>query len=172
MATGNFYSTSGKYFIVPLAGEDEDFFIDTIVDDVLSNVKNDLKKALPQEDMYDMDESDNNRNFPGIIFEEIDNGFETNYEGDEYNVSVEIDCIIRSGYYEGLNLDYEIYADDKEITDIKDFEGVCSPDTAKNIKNWLDEITQVINQVYSKYTDKYEIGAQFSNGETIYKKAD
>lgn len=102
-----------------------------------------------------------------------------------------IKVLIRSGYYEGSNLDYESewylndndgYGDELEsIQDLNDDE-LKDLDIKKGIytihkdrlndklEDMSDKAFKEINEALAKITQPYNAVAQFSNGETLYEK--
>ena len=69
--------------------------------------------------------------------------------------------VIRSGYYEGCNLDWHVryyvngYEDDEYSNDIE-------------VRVIVDEYVDFIEKIYSQYSQPLGVTAVFSNGETIY----
>jgi len=107
---------------------------------------------------------------------------------DDMNVLVYVHAFLRSGYYEGANLDWECdisIDDDKEVffdnkyDELKDIYPILS-DKNKNtrliesIDNWIKEtkssLIEKMESVFEKNSEQYVVVARFSNGETIYEK--
>ena len=105
----------------------------------------------------------------------------------KFDITIEIKCYLRSAYYEGCNLDYEInyscyQCDYDNIQDlIKDARYYSDYENngmtklqSKNLEKWLNSGTeQLINEVekiFTDYTTPLNKVATFSNGETIYNK--
>ncbi len=71
--------------------------------------------------------------------------------------------VIRSGYYEGCNLDWHVtlyvngYQDDTYADDA-------------NVLRISNEYVDFIETIYSQYSEPLGVTARFSNGETIYHK--
>jgi hypothetical protein len=82
--------------------------------------------------------------------------------GDD-EVEIYITPVIRSGYYEGCNLDWHIrlyvngYEDDTYADDA-------------NVLRISNEYIEFIENIYSQYSEPLGVTARFSNGETIYHK--
>jgi hypothetical protein len=107
-----------------------------------------------------------------------------------FSLDVIVTIVARSGYYEGCNLDwhvsYEIdghtadeddffspidyvysnFVDEYVETEVKGF-SLLAEKKAEELKN---EIVEEVEKVFSMYSDKLGVTAQFSNGETIYHK--
>ena len=152
MATSNFHNVNASHiFAVQL--EDEWAY-----DDLVENLESEFSK---HSDYYDYGKSDPNelRSFPSKSLGSFSNSI--TIEDDE--VEIYITPVIRSGYYEGVNLDWHIrlyvngseddtYADDARVSVI------------------ADEYIEFIENIFEQYSDKLGVTAQFSNGETIYHK--
>lgn len=107
----------------------------------------------------------------------------------DVEVEVRIQAMIRSGYYEGANLDYnnpELFIDGSEM-DMDDFEndfknynhsdmnaGLLSIQS-KHAHKWaekaLEEVTNALEEVYTSISMPLNVVGRFSNGETLYEKA-
>ena len=128
----------------------------------------------------DEDENDWNRNFPGHKFLRIvaDRDF-----GDVY-VSVTVWAVIRSGYYEGANLDWEReFSDGYDVSDKADFDFDDVSDMNAGMKKiqqakanaWMEKYSEIIveglESVFSKNSRNLEVVGRFSNGETVYRES-
>jgi len=133
-----------------------------------------------------MDNSDWERNYPGKIIA---------YKTDSQTfagvcIDVCINAIIRSGYYDGANLDWEISINigndqyDDDVDDIIDYiyyfmdnrnMGMAKIQ-AKNAQLFIDsaksELINELEDVYQKISTPLRVSASFSNGETWYTKAE
>jgi len=80
--------------------------------------------------------------------------------GDDYNSYKTINVILRSGYYEGINLDYEI----------DDYYDGCFTKSkiAKMDKQIASKIVKLEKIIRKNCTELLKVG-QFSNGEALYK---
>ena len=106
----------------------------------------------------------------------------------EIAFEVEIKIIIRSGYYEGANLDWEITThingnecEEPTETDIwnelayysRFNRGLCKIHSKKGC-NWFESEKQklitLVENIYTQHSTPMGIVAKFSNGETIYSK--
>ena len=152
MATSNFHNVNATHiFAVQL--EDEWAY-----DDLVDNLESELSK---HSDYYDYGKSDPNelRSFPSKSLGSFSNSVTI---GDE-EVEIYITPVIRSGYYEGVNLDWHIrlyvngYDDDTYADDA-------------NVLRISNEYIDFIETIYSQYSEPLGVTARFSNGETIYHK--
>jgi len=79
-----------------------------------------------------------------------------------------IQIVLRSGYYEGLNIDYNIieeYNTDFSTETLHNEE--CTPN--KTTQKKLSSTIKKLEKIFSMFSTKTEVIAKFSNGETIYK---
>jgi hypothetical protein len=149
MATSNFHNVNASHiFSVDLQDEYE-------YDDLIDNVKYSLKETgyfnlLTKSDPNDL------RSYPSTSIGSLDNYVEDS-EGN--GIYVQITAVVRSGYYEGVNLDwhssFEEYGESIEH---------LLPQ-AEEEKNRLVEL---VESVFSEFSTPLGVTAQFSNGETIY----
>ena len=106
----------------------------------------------------------------------------------DQEVSVDLTLVIRSGYYEGANLDYNLsygiynsYQQKADNTnDIID-EFIYNADNkgmakiqAKNVLKWLEntenKLREQVENIYESFSTPLKVVARFSNGETMYQK--
>jgi hypothetical protein len=194
MGTSNFYSNGKTIFAVLMNYEDEVFD---------ENGEPTGETKMRQADEYDyedlkdyvielMEESKfkyqdngnfrNNRNFEGTLLGSlnIDKCF-----GD-ICVEVRINAVIRSGYYEGANLDYEVEyytgSDWDDLIDFKyDFENHSDMGVGlqtiqiKHAERWAEkiaeELTDEVERIFTQVSNPLQVVGRFSNGETVYAKA-
>lgn len=97
-------------------------------------------------------------------------------------VGVSLTCVIRSGYYEGANLDYNLYQEinGEDLVDITDqydfyspFKGI-SKIHAEIADKWIEttqnKMIDLVENIYAEISDvKLRKVATFSNGETIFE---
>jgi hypothetical protein len=79
----------------------------------------------------------------------------------EDEVEVYVTPVIRSGYYEGVNLDWHVryYVNGSEDE---------TYESHPNIQTLVDVYVNFIENVYEQYSQPLGVTARFSNGETIY----
>lgn len=100
-------------------------------------------------------------------------------------IDVCIYAIIRSGYYEGANLDWQIKifvdGNERESLDYDDLEYYmpnCNTGMAKiqvrNAQAWVDKNSEILidelEEIYEQHSTPFGVYASFSNGETWYSK--
>jgi len=152
MATSNFHNVNATHiFAVQL--EDEWAY-----EDLVYNLESEFNI---HNDYSDYGKSDPNelRSFPSRSLGSFSDSLTI---GDD-EVEIYITPVIRSGYYEGCNLDWHIrllvngYDDDTYADDA-------------NVLRISNEYVDFIENIYSQYSEPLGVTARFSNGETIYHK--
>ncbi len=130
-------------------------------------------------------EADNNelRSFPSRTLGSI----RKYHQYKDFYVEVCVTPVIRSGYYEGCNLDWNVdYLLNGDVSyDSPDFYiddiaycGNLTKSAAtkyaklaeKKAEKLKNEIVEKLEAIYNDYSMKLGVTAQFSNGETIYHK--
>lgn len=101
----------------------------------------------------------------------------------DFTLEVWVSPVIRSGYYEGVNLDWNAhYFINGSECDLDGIENILEYDTdlsksqrrvyallaEKKAEKLRDELVGVTEAIFSNYSDKLGITARFSNGETLY----
>jgi len=152
MATSNFHNVNATHiFAVQL--EDEWAY-----EDLVYNLESEFNI---HNDYSDYGKSDPNelRSFPSRSL----GSFSDSLTIGEDEVEIFITPVIRSGYYEGCNLDWHIrlyvngYEDDTYADDA-------------NVLRISNEYIEFIENIYSQYSEPLGVTVRFSNGETIYHK--
>jgi len=152
MATSNFHNVNATHiFAVQL--EDEWAY-----EDLVYNLESEFNI---HNDYSDYGKTDPNelRSFPSRSL----CSFSDSLTIGEDEVEIYITPVIRSGYYEGCNLDWHIrlyvngYEDDTYADDA-------------NVLRISNEYIEFIENIYSQYSEPLGVTARFSNGETIYHK--
>jgi hypothetical protein len=174
MATSNFHNVNASaIFAVQL--EDEWAY-----DDLVENLKSQLNN---DPNYVDYGKSDPNelRSFPSRSLGSI----RKYHQYKDFYVEVCVTPVIRSGYYDGVNLDWNVdYAINGDSYDIDELENGIGYNTAlpiskikaysllaeKKAEKLKNEIVEKVESIFSDYSDRYGVTAVFSNGETIYHK--
>lgn len=126
------------------------------------------------------------RNYPAKIV--ASKTVEKDYAGVTFGFSLQV--VIRSGYYEGCNLDFNLlnvegYEDTytyicgeqairEDLNLLTDLNKGMVNIQARNIAKWIraalkHEIEQ-LEQVFAEVSEPYRVVGRFSNGETLYEK--
>ena len=176
MATSNFHNENASaIFAVQLEHE---FDYDDLVDNLKSELNNDP-------DYVDYGKADKHelRSFPSRTLGSI----RKYVQYKDFYVEVCVTPVIRSGYYDGVNLDwnvdYLINGDaqydntDFYIDDIAHYGSMSKSKATKYAKlaekkaeKVKNQIVEKVESIFSDYSEKYGVTAVFSNGETIYHK--
>ena len=174
MATSNFHNVNASaIFAVQL--EDEWAY-----DDLVENLKSQLNN---DPNYVDYGKSDPNelRSFPSRSLGSI----RKYHEYKDFYVEVCVTPVIRSGYYDGVNLDWNVdYSINGDSYDIDELENGIGYNTAlpiskikaysllaeKKAEKLKNDIVEKLEALYNNYSDRYGVTAVFSNGETIYHK--
>lgn len=103
MGTANFYNkNASKYFIIETDDEENDD-LDFVIDDIKNSFE-ELANNSKRDVYFGKIDFDNNRNFSGQAL----CSYSDSFTFCNSNLEVNIIPIIRSGYYTGANLDYDI----------------------------------------------------------------
>ena len=174
MATSNFHNVNASaIFAVPL---ENDFDYEDLVDNLKSELNNDS-------DYVDYGKTDPNelRSFPSRTLGSI----RKYHQYKDFYVEVCVTPVIRSGYYDGVNLDWNVdYSINGDSYDIDELENGIGYNTAlpiskikaysllaeKKAEKLKNEIVEKVESIFSDYSDRFGVTAVFSNGETIYHK--
>jgi len=176
MATSNFHNENASaIFAVQLEHE---FDYDDLVENLKSELNNDP-------DYVDYGKTDKHelRSFPSRTLGSI----RKYVEYKDFYVEVCVTPVIRSGYYDGVNLDWNVdylingdaSYDSPEfyIDDIAHYGSMSKSKATKYAKlaekkaeKVKNQIVEKVESIFSDYSEKYGVTAVFSNGETIYHK--
>jgi hypothetical protein len=179
MATSNFANeNASKVFAVEL--EDEFAY-----DDLKDCLEYELDEAGFE--VYKKPEYDHNRNYSGQILAEK----RLSHSYKDFTVTATIFVVVRSGYYSGANLDWQItFCDDFEHYEHDDYDPKYTAEdlvyrldfppskaktysllAEKKYEKLKDQLVTELEAIYAKISTPLVVAARFSNGETIYEKA-
>jgi hypothetical protein len=150
MATSNFHNVNATHiFAVELENEFD-------YEDLVYNLESEFNN---HSDFSDYGKSDPNglRSFPSKSLGSFGNS--VTIEDDE--VEIFVTPVIRSGYYEGCNLDWYVRY---YVNGYEDYTYKSHP----RIQTLVEVYTNFIENVYEQYSQPLGVTARFSNGETIY----
>jgi hypothetical protein len=150
MATSNFHNVNASHIFAVQLEDEWDY------QDLVSNLESEFNTNL---DYSDYSKSDPNelRSFPSKSVGSFNNSIEI---GDD-EVEIYVTPVIRSGYYDGVNLDWHVryyvngYEDD-------------TYETHTRVQTLVGVYVNFIENVYEQYSQPLGVTARFSNGETIY----
>ena len=182
MATSNFYNknANGIYAIFQ-----EDEYDDFIYDDVKDNISNDLVAYVKNSNAY-LGHSNNYYKDASII--EV---VSLTDEVASVPFTVSIEVLMRSGYYEGANLDYEINynVESVEFDDLSDawqayfdvatwafdmnrgLATIQARNASKRLEIISNELIENVEKILKENCTHFlQVSARFSNGETWYSE--
>jgi hypothetical protein len=149
MATSNFHNVNASHiFSVQL--EDEWAY-----DDLIDNVKSGLK-STGEFNLLTKSDPNELRSYPSTSIGSLDSYVEDS-EGN--GICITITAVVRSGYYDGVNLDWHPHFEEYGET----IEHLLPQ--AELEKNRL---VALVEYVFADHSQPLGVTAQFSNGETIY----
>lgn len=150
MATSNFHNVNASHIFAVELQDEYDY------QDLVDNLESEFNTNL---DYSDYSKSDPNelRSFPSKSLGSFSNSIEIG----EDEVEVYVTPVIRSGYYEGVNLDWHVryYVNGSEDE---------TYESHPNIQTLVGVYVNFIENVYEQYSQPLGVTARFSNGETIY----
>jgi len=150
MGTNNFHTESGEIFALRPDLYEEDFA--DVKEYVFDALKEKFGKAFSETSLKDTTEL---RSFPSEVLGLLEGANNTG-----------LLVIIRSGYYEGANVDYTRILRDE-------YGNAFTPYSDADIRlselRSLLSLEKKLNKVLSKFTEPLKVAARFSNGETLYE---
>jgi hypothetical protein len=168
MSTSNFYNkNSSKIYSCEIL-EDYD------LQDLTKNIQFELQKK----GFSSISELDNQRNFGGEYVSEK----RIDFENVNQSIYLLIRAVIRDGYYNGVNLDYDFeikgeainnYNNDFEINEKNDLDYQVAKGFKtlfKKAKKTLEKEILKLEKIFGQNSQALKVSARFSNGETIYIK--
>ena len=150
MATSNFHNVNASHIFAVELQDEYDY------QDLVDNLESEFSTNI---DYSDYSKSDPNelRSFPSKSLGSFNNSIEIG----EDEVEVYVTPVIRSGYYEGCNLDWHVryYVNGSEDD---------TYESHTRVQTLVEVYTNFIENVYEQYSQPLGVTARFSNGETIY----
>jgi len=150
MATSNFHNVNASNIFAVELQDEFDY------EDLVCNLESELSN---HSDYFDYGKTDPNelRSFPSKSLGSFSNSI--CIEDDD--VEIFVTPVIRSGYYDGVNLDWHVryYVNGSEDE---------SYESHPRIQTLVDTYVDYIEKIYSQYSQPLGVTARFSNGETIY----
>ena len=174
MATSNFHNVNASHIFACSLENEWDY------EDLIDNLTYEFKNHA---DWYDGNKSDPHelRSYPSRVLGSLTKSFSYN----DFSLEVWVSPVIRSGYYDGVNLDWNVHyfinGDEYEIDELENGIGYNTALSNSKIKAYAllaekkaeklrNELVEVTENIFNDYSMKLGVTAQFSNGETIYHK--
>jgi hypothetical protein len=178
MGTSNFHNTNAsKVFAVLMDDEIDEFD----AQDEFEMFKDDLLERLSQLPEFIEGrgiDSEELRSFPSTLL----GSFERSKTIGGLEIAVCLVAVMRSGYYQGANLDYciDMLVDGNSNDCLRDayedysaYPGICFRH-AEAAQKWaadtLATMRRELEQIYTEVSQPLTVLARFSNGETLYTK--
>lgn len=159
MGTSNFHNKNASKIFAVEVEEDYEY------DDLVFN----LQVEILEQDGYNDDRYSNKAlpSFPAKII----GGYQTVI--DDY-IDIVFEIVIRSGYYKGVNIDYELYIEPpyetyESFEDFNRCSGACL-DTKEKVEKEVLRMTDLFEKIAEKYSTPLKVVAVANNGETFYEK--
>ena len=190
MATNNFYNENARA-IYAVSDEEYEFFDYEAIIKKLEKELNKREYSVVNEDYSDVTSL---RSYPATVFGSLSFDKMIEVKNFECSIDVTIELVIRDGYYEGANLDYNIlcYYNGENIGDYNELEEFVMNefDFIKDdfdddedeyqaredldnqlyeVYNLLEEARDKIEEVYKEFTECYNKIGQFSDGSALYE---
>lgn len=184
MATGNFYNVNAKHIYAILPQSEGDIYVYDFIEEGIREALNELIQSLKANEGIEIQNYERSyRNYPAKMIGSL--GI-TKFICD-IELYININILMRSGYYEGANLDYDyrFYVNGCECDNIVD---ACEEFVyrytenrgmaliqARNAEKWFektfneatDRIENILKEKCTHILDTYAV---FSNGETLYSE--
>ena len=149
MATSNFHNVNASHiFAVDLQDEYE-------YDDLIDNVKYALKET-GEFNLLTKSDPNELRSYPSTSIGSLDTYVE---DADGNGICITITAVVRSGYYEGVNLDWHPHFEEY---------GETIEHLLPQAEIEQNRLVGLVEYVFAEYSTPLGVTAQFSNGETIY----
>ncbi len=177
MGTSNFhYRSTTKCYAVLMNAEDFQYEYECLRDNLKDEFKNKFGQSVswhwrsPRTYMNPPD-VDYLRSYPAQSIVSVRTSLqlddENKYEDETY-ADFEFVCIVRSGYYEGACLDYDVKLTvDGFETDV---DLIKNEQWRKEIECEIETVGMKIESIFERFSTPLRRVATFSNGETIYEK--
>ena len=149
MATSNFHNVNASHiFAVDLQDEYE-------YDDLIDNVKYALKET-GEFNLLTKTDPNELRSYPSTSIGSLDTYVE---DADGNGICITITAVVRSGYYEGVNLDWHLHFEEY---------GETIEHLLPQAEIEQNRLIGLVEYVFAEFSTPLGVTASFSNGETIY----
>ena len=151
MATSNFHNVNASHIFACSLENEWDF------EDLKDNLSYEFKNHCDYDDNYSKSDPNELRSFPSNSI----GSFSTSVTIEDNEVEMYVTPVIRSGYYEGCNLEWHVryYVNGYEDE---------TYESHQRVQSLVESYVDYIEKIYSQYSQPLGVTARFSNGETIY----
>ena len=149
MATSNFHNVNASHiFAVQLEDTYE-------YDDLIDNIKSGLKET-GEFNLLTKSDPNELRSYPSTGIGSLDCYVEDN---DGNGIVVTVTAVVRSGYYDGVNLDWHLHFEEY---------GETVEHLLPQAEIEQNRLIELVETVFAEFSTPLGVTASFSNGETIY----
>jgi hypothetical protein len=165
MATSNFYNKNANSIFAAEIENEWDY------DDLKLNLNSELKNTNHRYCSIDEYEKDYNRSYPGLVLGCLYKPVIVK----DAEATINVNVIVRSGYYSGVNLDWELqietnYDTVESVDDLTDDMSIFSELTEEEYDSFIsecedtkEELIECVEKIYTQYTTPLGVTARFSN---------
>lgn len=192
MGTSNFHKVNAKKVYACMMNEGENNYTSLDYKDFRENIYHLMEDYQECDYHTDSDSQRSMHELRSFYSHYIGSFVSSRYIRDICDIEVQINAFSRCGYYDGINLDYEIkvfingYEQDEQwkkyFSYVEVYDQMEHPNKGlakiiyRKVEKWVDsEITRMTNnleQIFESVCEhKLEVFARFSNGETWYNEA-
>jgi hypothetical protein len=150
MATSNFHNVNASNIFAVELQDEFDY------EDLVCNLESELNNHSDYSD-YGKTDPNELRSFPSKSL----GSFSNSTIIDDEEVEVYVTPVIRSGYYEGCNLDWHVryYVNGSEDE---------AYESHPRVQSLVESYVDYIESIFGQHSQPLGVTARFSNGETIY----
>ena len=175
MSTSNFHNVNASRIFACELADEFDYA------DLVENLGSALSEVTVDY-TFEGNDPDELRSYPSRVI----TGLALSKSYQDFSVDLELSIIIRSGYYAGCNLDWDlVYKIEGEpvfetefYEPIRDY-SACSERMAlyksEFARKWAEkterELIRQVEAIFRQFSTSLRVAARFSNGETIHEKA-
>lgn len=156
MSTNNFYNKNASKIFAIESDNDDQYPDDVMIHDLKLNIIYELPEFVG----HDSPESDGNSSYGGVVFGIY------HLPDEDSDIEARFELIIRSGYYSGYNLDWNI-----EVADFRDCGSTSYKEIEGSFREKIDAKIKEIEEVYAQNSIPLVKVSQLNNGEAVYQKA-
>lgn len=192
MGTSNFHNVNAKKIYACMTNDEENDYQNYDYEDLREDVYNMMEEYQECDFHANSDNQRSMHELRSFCSHYIGSFVSARYIRDICDIEVQINAFSRCGYYDGINLDYEIkvfingYEQDEQwkkyFSYVEVYDQMEYPNKGlakiiyRKIEKWIDfeiiRMTNNLEQIFESVCEnKLEVYARFSNGETWYNEA-
>ena len=188
MSTSNFHSVNAsKIFMIEI---ETDFDYEDATDNLECVLEEEFKNSYTENRCNDMKDENELRSYPSRVLGQV-YGDSRTYKKLEIDVFVVVDIVIRTGYYENANFDYNIkfdIGDEKNVSEDELFDtlvdnamyynDMSKEEAVRNAKfaekfleKAMADLRNEVEKIFEQYSTPLNCIGVASNGEALYEVA-